>query len=68
MQRISFSVEGMSCAHCENRVRAALEALAGVSVLEVSAAEKRVTVSCDANSVDEELLKAAVKEAGYRVL
>ena len=68
MSRKSFSVNGMSCAHCEGRVREALTALEGVSVIEVSAAEGRVTVDYQESRVNEETLKAAVEKAGYRVL
>jgi copper chaperone len=68
MSRKSYNVDGMSCAHCEGRVREALTALEGVSVIEVSAAESRVIVDYDQSRVSEETLKAAVKKAGYRVL
>jgi copper chaperone CopZ len=68
MRRVTLSVQGMSCAHCQERVRSALAALPGVEVLEVSVGEGRVDVSVAEDGPADAGLKAAVEKAGYRVL
>jgi copper chaperone len=67
MQKTTFLVEGMSCSHCENRVRKALSALRGVSNVEVSLENKTVTVDFDGSAVTEDQMKMAVEEQGYDV-
>lgn len=62
----TMKIEGMSCAHCSARVKAALEALRGVSA-EISLEEKTARVKCPA-SLDSEKLKDAVQNAGYTVV
>ena len=68
MTTIILNVEGMSCAHCENRVKKAVAALKGVAGVEVSLAEKKVTVELDSSAVTERQLKEAIEEQGYDVL
>lgn len=58
--RAEFSVEDMTCGHCEKAVtRALAEALPGASVL-VDLAAHRVSVAGDAGKAE-----AAIREAGY---
>ena len=59
-------IEGMSCGHCSARVEKALNALDGVSA-KVDLAAKCATVSLSAPVADE-VLKAAVTDAGYDVI
>lgn len=61
----TLAVEGMSCAHCVTHVREALESVPGVSKAEVDLDKKRAIV--EGPSLDDEAMKAAVAEAGYRV-
>ena len=63
---ISFSVNGMMCAHCKKRVEDTLKAIDGVISAEADLEKKSVSVETD-GSVSEDTLKAAVKEAGYEV-
>ncbi len=60
-------VGGMMCAHCEKRVRQALEGVEGVREAVPDHAAGKVTVRHDA-PLDEEALKAAVSDAGYEYL
>lgn len=66
--KVSYTmrIEGMSCAHCSARVKAALEALRGVSA-EISLEEKTARVRCPA-SLSAEKLADAVTAAGYTVV
>ena len=59
-------IEGMSCAHCVQHVRKALESIIGVNSAEVSLEAKSATVD-HGNGVSLDALKAAVEEEGYEV-
>jgi copper chaperone CopZ len=60
----TLKITGMSCGHCERRVKNALEEIDGVTVINVSASEDRAEVETD---VEDAVLIAAVEEAGYTV-
>ncbi|WP_455040335.1 heavy metal translocating P-type ATPase [Lancefieldella rimae] len=59
-----LNVEGMSCQHCVAHVTQALEAVEGVSRVEVSLENASAIVELD-GAVSDEALIAAVKNAGY---
>jgi len=61
----TYTVEGMTCAHCELSVREEVEELAGVASALADHATGRLVVRGDA--VDDAAVRAAVAEAGYRV-
>ena len=60
-------IEGMMCAHCTGRVQKALEALTGVESVVMSLESKSAEVTLG-EDVPEEILRAAVTEAGYEVV
>jgi copper chaperone CopZ len=60
----TFTVEGMTCAHCELSVREEVEELEGVESAQVDRATGRLTVRGDA---DDAAVRGAVAAAGYRV-
>lgn len=62
-----IKIKGMTCRHCEGRVKKELQAICGVKSVEVSAADNRVIVEL-AHKVDVAKLKTAIEEAGYRVV
>ena len=62
-----LQIEGMSCGHCVQHVKEALESIAGVKSAEVSLKEKTAAVE-HGNDVSFEALKAAVEEAGYEII
>ena len=64
MQTVIY-IEGMMCHHCSGRVKAALEALDGVSEALVSHENGSATVTH--TGVGEDVLKQAVRAAGYTV-
>jgi len=64
MERITLTIDGMSCGHCLNAVRSALGREPGVQVESVSMG--RATVAFDPALSSEPKLVAAVKKAGYR--
>jgi len=67
MPKIILNVEGMSCSHCEIRVKNAVGALGGVSSVVVSLSEKTVSVEIDPSAVTEKQIKDAIEEEGYSV-
>ena len=59
-----YSISGMTCEHCEKRVREALEAVPGVASASVDLGSGLATVSFS-SPVDDAALLAAVESAGY---
>lgn len=59
-------IEGMMCQNCVKHVTRALEGIPGASHVQVSLEDKKATVEV-LESVADEILKAAVTEAGYEV-
>lgn len=57
----------MTCGGCENAVKRAVGKLPGVSAVEASHAEQRVTVTFDAGQVDLAAITAKIDALGYRV-
>lgn len=61
-----MTIEGMMCAHCTGRVQKALEAVAGVTAAVMSLEDKTAALEL-AEEVGDDVLRAAVTEAGYEV-
>lgn len=66
MQKKTLCIEGMTCGHCEARVRKALENIEGVRQAVVSH-EKKTAVVTLAEDVSNEALKQAVESEDYKV-
>ncbi|MDR1955767.1 MAG: cation transporter [Treponema sp.] len=64
--KTTLKIQGMSCEHCVNHVKAALEGISGVGSAKVSLKEHSAQVE-HGDAVSVETLKAAVVEAGYEV-
>ena len=64
--RTVLQIEGMSCEHCVQHVKEALEAISGVKSAEVSLKDKSAAVE-HGDKADLDKLKAAVEDAGYSV-
>ncbi len=62
-----MTIEGMMCGHCTGRVQKALEALEGVGSVTMSLEDKTATVELT-GEVGDEVLTAAVSDAGYEVI
>jgi cation transport ATPase len=60
-----LTIEGMMCKHCEAHANKALNAMEGVTAT-VDLESATATVEC-AEGVTDEMLKAAIAEAGYEV-
>lgn len=62
----TYTVTGMTCAHCVNAVTEEVTQVPGVTAVDVDLASGRVTVTSDA-PVDDDAVRAAVDEAGYEL-
>jgi copper chaperone len=60
----TYAVEGMTCGHCVNVVTTELEAVSGVSTVQVDLAAGDVRVDA-ASDVDGVVVAAAIERAGY---
>lgn len=60
-----IQIEGMSCNHCVAHVKEALEAIQGITLVEVSLQDKCAMISGEAA---EEVIKEAIDDAGYDVV
>ena len=65
-ERITLTVKGMMCSHCEARVKAAIESVLGTFDVVVSSKEDTASFSLDGASAD--AVKTAITNAGYEVL
>ena len=63
--KITVSVEGMMCQHCENRVMEAVHSVEGASA-SVNLKNGIVSVSYD-RPVSNEQIREAIEKAGYKV-
>ena len=64
MSQLNFTVEGMSCGHCEAAVREEVSKIPGVTTISVSAQDGSLQVDED-GTVSADAIIAAVDEAGY---
>jgi len=63
MVELSYTVAGMSCAHCERAISTEVDKVAGVTAVAVDLDAKTVVVH--GNAVDDAAVRAAIVEAGY---
>ena len=62
---ITYSVPGVSCAHCKHAIEGEVSQVGGVESVDVDLDSKTVTVSGD--PLDEAAIVGAIDEAGYEV-
>ena len=65
MDQKTYTVTGMTCAHCVLSVREEVGEVAGVEALDVDLATGRLAVRGD--GIDDAAIADAVAEAGYEV-
>lgn len=63
----TYTVEGMTCEHCVRSVTEEVGAIDGVTDLTVDLATGALSVTSQSGSVDDDAVRAAVAEAGYRL-
>lgn len=65
MSTLTYSVPGVSCAHCQAAITDGVGAVTGVQTVDVDLETKTVAVTGE--PLDEEAIIAAIDEAGYEV-
>lgn len=60
-------VEGMSCGHCVNHVKEALNELNGITSVDVNLADRTAIIEASVDVKDEDI-KFALDDAGYEVV
>jgi copper chaperone len=65
MTQETIKVEGMSCMHCQLRVKKAIEEVEGVRKADVNLQTKQVTIDYEEGKANPEKVKTAIREAGY---
>lgn len=65
MSTLTYSVPGVSCAHCQAAITEEVSALPGVEAVDVDLESKVVAVTGD--PLDEDAIIAAIDDAGYEV-
>lgn len=68
MTQETIKVEGMSCMHCQLRVKKAIEEVEGVQKADVDLQKMQAVVEYEEGKADPEKIKAAIREAGYEPL
>lgn len=63
----TIKIEGLMCPHCEAHTKTALEAIGGVTVLDISHKTGAANVEISADVADD-TLKSAVEAQGYKVI
>ena len=64
-EQLTYSVPGVSCAHCRAAISAEVGAVAGVTHVDVDLDAKRVTVAGE--RLDDAAVRDAIDEAGYDI-
>ena len=65
-KRTSFHLYGMHCSSCAGLIERKIKKLPGIKEVHVNYGAEKALVAFDSGVVDEERIKAAVKDAGYR--
>ena len=66
MEKITLSVHGMSCGHCEKAVINALEDI-GVPNAAASSANNTVELEYDSSKISLDAIKAEIIDCGYTI-
>lgn len=64
---LTLKVEGMTCEGCENAIKAGVENLEGIALVESSHEEAWTKVKYDSNTTSAEEITASITETGYEV-
>jgi Cu+-exporting ATPase len=67
LERKTLNITGMSCASCAKAIERSVGRVEGVNSANVNLATEKLTVEFDSNSTDIEIIKNAVKKAGFSV-
>lgn len=66
VEKKSFSVEGMTCGHCQKSVEDGLNSIEGISSVKVNLKKERANIVFDPQAVTLEVVKKKIEELGYK--
>lgn len=64
MKTFSYSIPNISCQHCLNTIKAALETLPGADFVEANIPSKTLTIE-GSNELNDEAIRAKLIEIGF---
>jgi copper chaperone CopZ len=67
MKKVKLSIEGMHCGSCAGNIERSIRKIEGINEVSVSSMTNKAIVEAE-DSVSEEALTSAVKDAGYKVV
>lgn len=67
MNKVTLTVEGMSCGHCVKAVESSVGGLNGVSSVKVDLENKKVDVEFNKEVVSLDAIKETIDDQGYDV-
>ncbi len=68
METLTLKITGMSCGGCVKSITSVVQAIIGVSSVDVSLEESRATISYDPSKAKPAQFKAAIEDAGFDVV
>jgi copper chaperone CopZ len=66
MLEIRVMIDGMSCQHCVNRVKKAIDSLSGVKSSEVT--NGLAVIAIDDKAITKSKIEDAITDAGYKII
>ena len=66
MKEVKLNIEGMHCTGCSTRLEKVLNNVDGVESAKVSLEEKKADIKYDETQVNEDELKEAIEDAGFK--
>lgn len=64
MKTLSYSIPNISCQHCLNTIKTALETMPGVDFIEADIPNKILTID-GSNELDDDAIRAKLVEIGF---
>ncbi|MDZ7370929.1 MAG: cation transporter [candidate division KSB1 bacterium] len=65
-KKVEIAIDGMTCNNCVQKVQSALQKVEGVKSAEVSLEKRNAIVTYDDSKTNENTLKQAVNDAGFK--
>lgn len=66
MKEINLKIEGMHCTGCSNRLEKVLNNTDGIEKAKVNFEDKKATISFDETKINEEEIKEAIEDSGFK--
>lgn len=68
MEKITFTVKGMTCMGCVRSVKNVLEPISGVSSVDITLENGEVVIAYDPSMANLDQFRDAIHDAGYEVI